>query len=206
MEMRMPLRLLALLLISFSATTFAKVDEPTPLCDPNRLNNHESINTIVALQNSIAESSCPNPGRMDHLCQYLRDKNIDNRPDSDYTYEFQRIVYEASCVDYIADSEEEISRKVNSMWNRFGANLRCGPMGTPPTGSPLRYSIHVLFDEFIREAISLWKIDLNKLENGMTMLDFIDDRIAHTSSALKPRLESYRESFIKMGAKRSSEL
>lgn len=201
----MPLRIFLSTLFIISVTAFAGIDSAPS--EETQVASSISIANIVEYQDkSSMGASCPNPGRMDRLCQYLRDKNIDLRPDSDYTYEFQRIVYEASCVNYINDTEEEISLKVNIMWNLYGAHLRCGPMGTPPTGSPLRYSIHVLFDEFIREAISLWKLDLNQLENGMTMLDYLDDRIARSSGAVKEKFKGYRDSFIQMGAKRKSEL
>lgn len=205
METIMPLRLI-LITALLTTSAFARVDEPTPLCDATRMASSEPINTIVALQSSIMNSNCPNEGRMNRLCQYLRDKTKDQTAKSDYNYTFQRIVYESACVDYINDSDEEIAKKVNAMWNRYGANLRCGPMGVPATGSPLRYAVHVFFNEFITEALSVWKLDLNRLENGKTMLDFIDERISTASGVAKRDLEAYRRSFLEMGAKKSSEL
>lgn len=200
----MPLRIFLSTLVIISTTAFGGVD--AALREETQVASSDSIKNIVKYQDKSKSLSCPNPGRMSALCGYIREKEKDATPNSDYTYSFQRIVYEASCVDYMNDTDEEISRKVNAMWDRYGANLRCGPMGTPPTGSPLRYSIHIFYNEFITEALSLWKLDLNKIENNMTMLDFIDDRIAHSSGITKKNLESYRDSFIQMGAKRKSEL
>lgn len=202
----MPLWILAFASLIFSLSTFARVDEPTPLCDPTRLGNNEPINTIVALQSSIIESNCPHLGRMDRLCQYIESKSKDTTPNTDFEYNYQRIVYEAACVDYVNDSDEEIARKVNNMWNSYGDSQRCGPMGVPSTGSPLRFAIHTSFNEFITEAISFWKLDLNRIENGQTMLDFLDERIERSIGTMKTNLENYRRSFIQMGAKRSSEL
>lgn len=205
METLMPLRLI-LITALLTTAAFARVDEPTPLCDATRMASSEPIETIVALQSSIMNSNCPNEGRMDRLCQYIANKAKDTMPNTDFNFTYQRIVYEAACVDYINDSEQEISQKVRSMWGRFGNNLRCGPMGVPATGSPLRYAIHTAFNEFITEAISLWKLDLNRIENGMTMLDFLDDRIAKTSGILKQDLLNYRQGFLRQGAKKANEL
>jgi hypothetical protein len=205
METLMPLRLI-LITALLTTAAFARVDEPTPLCDATRMASSEPIETIVALQSSIMNSNCPNEGRMDRLCQYITTKSKDNTPNTLYTYNYQRIVYEAACVDFINDTDAEISQKVSLMWARHGANLRCGPMGVPATGSPLRFAIHNSFEEFITDALSVWKLNLNRIENNQTMLDFIDERISNTNGALKQQLERYRRHFVSAGAKKRSEL
>ncbi len=202
----MPLRILVISSILFATTAFARFEDPGPLCDATPSSNIESINAIVALQEPIMESNCPNEGRMRTLCGYIGNKAKDTTPNTDYTFFFQRVVYDAACVDYTNDSDEEVAQKVRTMWARFGNALRCGPMGVPATGTPLRYAIHTMFNEFITEALSMWRLDLNQVENGMTMLDFIDDRISHSSGVLKTNLETYRRSFVEMGAKKRSQL
>ncbi len=201
----MPLRLI-LITALLTTAAFARVDEPTPLCDATRMASSEPIETIVALQSSIMNSNCPNEGRMDRLCQYLDSKSKDTAPNSDYTYGYQRVVYEAACVDLNNDSDEEIAQKVRNMWARHGQNLRCGPMGIPATGSPIRFAIHTAFHDFISDAINTWKLDLNRLENNQTMLDFLDERISKASGDLKTNLEGYRRSFVRLGAKKRNEL
>lgn len=150
--------------------------------------------------------NCPNPGRMDRICHVLGSFDEDPDPNSNYHYLYEKIVDEAACVDPENDSKEVVAQKVNAMWDLYGANLRCGPMGTPPSGSPLRFAIHRYFNDFISKAISQWKLDLNKIENDMTMLDFLEYRIERAGPAAKKNLEAYRESFIRAGAKRKSEL
>lgn len=198
--------LIALTLLCFSMAAYSRTDAMTLSGGGSVAGYGEFTGVAVALQGRKIENACPNPGRMDRLCQYLRDKTKDQTPNSDYNFEFQRIVYDASCVDYVGDSDEEISEKVNAMWDRYGESLRCGPMGLPSTGSPLRYAIHVSFNEFITEALSVWKLDLNKIEDGQTMLDFLDYRIERSSGAVKRDLQLYRESFISAGAKKRSQL
>lgn len=201
----MPLRLI-LITALLTTAAFARVDEPTPLCDSTRMASSEPINTIVALQSSIMNSNCPNEGRMSRLCHYIETKSKETIPNSDYAFAYQRIVYEAACVDFNNDSDEEIAQKVRLMWARHGQNLRCGPMGVPATGSPIRYAIHTDFHDFISDAIGMWKLDLNRLENNQTMLDFLEERISKASGQVKANLEGYRRSFIRLGAKRRNEL
>ncbi len=198
--------LIALTLLCFSMAAYSRTDALTPSGGGGVAGYGEFTGVAVALQGRKIENACPNPGRMDRLCQYILGRTKDTTQNTDYTYVFQRIVYEASCVDYINDSDEEISRKVNAMWSRYGDGVRCGPMGTPPTGSPLRYAIHSNFNEFITEALGVWKLDLNKTENSMTMLDFIDDRILHSSGVIKQNLMNHRKSFVEVGAKTTNEL
>lgn len=201
----MPLRSI-LITALLTSTAFARVDEPTPLCDATRMASSESIETIVALSDSIKQTNCPNEGRMSRLCQYIDSKSKDTDPNSDYTYGYQRVVYEAACVDLNNDSDEEIAQKVRLMWARHGHSLRCGPMGVPATGSPIRFAIHNIYHDFISDAINTWKLDLNRLENNQTMLDFLDERIARASGDLKTTLEGYRRSFVRLGAKKRNEL
>ena len=193
-----------LFLIATSA--LARIDDPHTQCDATRMTSSGPIETILALQNSISQSNCPNQGRMNAICIYIGDKSVDKTPDTDYNFNYQRIVYDAACVDYNNDSDEEIARKVRAMWKLYGDNVRCGPMGVPSTGSPLRYAIHTFFDEFITEAISFWQLDLNVIEYGQTMLDFLDYRIERSTGIVKRNLEVYRRGFIARGAKKRSEL
>jgi hypothetical protein len=202
----MPLRLLLLSLALLSTPLFSRdKDVSGENCEQPSV-TPLPVQNIIKAQNQITPKLCPNPGNMDLLCHHVWNKTKETDPKSGYNYVFQRIVYDASCVDYENESDEEIARKVNAMWNQYGAKLRCGPMGVPSTASPLRFAIHHYFDEFLQEALSMWKLDLNQLENGQTMLDFIDERISKTTGALKVQLESYRRSFVRMGAKKRSEL
>lgn len=81
-----------------------------------------------------------------------------------------------------------------------------GPMGVPSTADPLKFAIDMSFDWFITEAISLWKVDLNRIDEHGTYLDFLEERIARASGSMRSNLESDRRSFIEMGAVRSQDL
>jgi hypothetical protein len=184
----------------------ASADATSPTIHIGGATNSSLFLSGVSVAGSSAGKQCPNEGRMSRLCHYIYSKTRDPEPHSDYAYGYQRIVYEASCVDFANDSDETIAEKVRDMWARHGQHLRCGPMGVPATGSPIRYAIHTDFHDFISDAVGMWRLDLNGLENGQTMLDFVDERIAKSSGALKSNLEGYRRSFIRLGAKKAEEL
>ncbi len=184
----------------------ASADATPPTIHIGGATNSSLLLSGVSVAGSSAGKQCPNEGRMSRLCQFLDSKSKDTDPDSDYTYGYQRVVYEASCVDIINDSDEAIAEKVRAMWSQHGASLRCGPMGVPATGSPLRFAIHTGFHDFIIDALHTWRLDLNGLENGQTMLDFLDERISRSSGDFRTKLEGYRMSFIRLGAKKAEEL
>lgn len=145
--------------------------------------------------------------KVGRLCQYISMKSKDTTPDTEFTYVYQRTIYDAAGVDYTNDTDEEIAAKVAAIWKRYRVNeQRCGPMDVPATGSPLRFAIYTSFDDFISDYLSLWKLDLNEIENGQTMLDFLDERISRSSGVMKENLERYRRGFIHAGAKKRSEL
>lgn len=151
----------------------------------------------------------PKSNRINRICHYIESKSRDTTPNTPYEYDYQRIIYPAAGVsddEYENGPEEEISRKVRLLWKNEIRHQRCGPMGVPSTGDPLRFAVHTSFDEFITEAISLWKIDLNYLSDDQTILDWIEWRISRAIGLQKEKLEEYRKSFILMGAKRRSEL
>ncbi|MCR6663156.1 MAG: hypothetical protein NVV60_08420 [Luteimonas sp.] len=161
---------------------------------------------LLAMQGQSSPQVCPNPGMMDRLCSYIRNREKDNVPDSIYAYRYQRIVYEASCVDFINDTDDKIVQKVNAMWEIHGAHLRCGPMGNPATGSPLRYAMHTFFNDFMSEAFTMWKLDYNKVEDGETLLDYVERRVTETTATIQRDFINYRRILVSVGAKRASEL
>jgi hypothetical protein len=147
--------------------------------------------------------------RIDRLCHYVESKSKTKDPHTAFEYDYQVIVYGAAGIsseDYEILTDEEISHKVQEVWDRYIIHQRCGPMGVPSTGDPLKFAIHTSFDDFIREAISLWKIDLNRIDEHGTYLDFLEERIARASGSMRGNLESYRRSLIEMGAVRAQDL
>ncbi len=152
------------------------------------------------------DKPCPNRGDMDSICSYIRSKNEDLVPNSDYYYRYQRTVYEASCVDYENESDEEISRKVRAMWELYGYNQKCGPMDTTSTGDPLKWAVHYKFNDFVEDAILTWNLDVNRLDPDGTLLDYVEIQINKSHGEIQDRLKYYQRLLIQTGAKRKSEL
>lgn len=150
------------------------------------------------------------------LCAYLDSRRKDDHPGSPYTFYYERVVYEAagfSDAEFEAASDEEISRRVRAVWDDKIRHLRCGPNGIPSTTDPFRFAVTLNFDDFIRDTLSWWKIDLNRLHHDIgterftgTYLDEVDHKISISSGVAKSTLEAYRKSMIAMGAKRATEL
>lgn len=150
------------------------------------------------------------------LCAYLDSRRKDDHPGSPYTFYYERVVYEAagfSDAEFEAASDEEISRRVRAVWDDKIRHLRCGPNGIPATTDPFRFAVTLNFGDFIRDALSWWKIDLNRLHHDIgtqrftgTYLDEVDHKISISSGVAKSTLEAYRKSMIAMGAKRAAEL
>ncbi len=165
-------------------------------------------------QSSVAiKRPIPKP---DRLCNYIFTKSKGVGADS-FEYNYQNIIYNAAGIslddfENLSISDEEINRRVGIVWQEQIAHLKCGPMGVPATGDPVQYAIHTAFWDFVTDAVN-WGIDLNTPDKVVdlggqtgTYLDFLDIRIARSSGDLRARLESIRQSFIKAGAKRASEL
>lgn len=162
----------------------------------------------------------PKANRVDRICQYIESKSRDRTPNTPYEYNYQRIVYPAAGIsddEYLNGTDKEISRKVRLLWESEIRHERCGPMGVPSTGDPLRFAMHTHFNDFILEALSLWKIELNHVEHVIghqkaigTYLDAVDYAVDRAASVgaddIKKVYENYREALIMMGAKRASEL
>lgn len=146
----------------------------------------------------------------------MASKARDYTPGSPFAYVYQRIIYHAAGVsdeEFETGTDEEIGRKVGALWESEIRHLRCGPMGVPATGDPLRYAMHTAFNEFITEALSLWHIDFNRADKVIgtqkfigTYLDEVDHKISIMSGVSKRDFEAYRKGLIEVGAKKASEL
>jgi hypothetical protein len=194
----------------FTISTFAA---PTSLdCKASKIGIEEKLSEMIDVSRKIAgvNNTCPNQGDMDLLCMYVGSHTPDNDPESYYSYYYQRIVYEASCVDLETNSDEEISRKVRLMWNKYGRNLKCGPMGVGESAHVLKYAAYRLMDSFIEDAATVWKIDLNHFDtsdSGRTVLDYLEDQINRTGSGeTNKKMRQYYKLLRDSGARHRREL
>lgn len=152
---------------------------------------------------------CPNPGSVAQLCTYIAAQIPDTDTESSYEYLYQRVVYEASCVDIDNDQPKLIASKVQVMWNRYAKDLKCdGILGVNGLGQILKYAAFKNFDSFIVDAATVWKISLNEIDasDNKTTLDYIDDQIKRTGGEVQKKFKRYFELLRRSGAKFSHEL
>jgi hypothetical protein len=187
----------------FTLSSFAA---PTSLdCKANKIGIEDNLKELANVSRKIASEGCPNSRGMKDLCSYIATASPDIDPNSNYQYYYQRVVYEASCVDWVNESEEDIARKVRAMWAKYGKDLRCPTMHGP--GHPIKYAAGRLFHDFVTEAVQLWGLDLNVIdEAGGTVLDFIEIEIKRTSGSSQRNMKEYYELMRKAGAKHRREL
>jgi hypothetical protein len=154
--------------------------------------------------------TCPNSTDTQFLCSAVSGMLEDKDPNSNYSYKYERIIYEASCVDIVNDSEKVISQKVNKMWQKYGSSFTCNSTQFDVTdGSILKFVIKKKFSDFLFDAAQVWKIDLNQVDesDGRTLVDYVEKEIRRNKgNANEPVLKQYLKVLVDAGAKRRSEL
>lgn len=154
--------------------------------------------------------TCPNNTNTELLCSTVSGMLEDKDPDSYYNYQYQRIIYEASCVDLGNDSEKLISQKVNKMWQKYGSSFKCNSTQFDVSnGSILKFAVAKGFSSFLFDAAQVWKIDLNQVDesDGRTLVDYLEKEIRRNQgNANEPVLKQYLKVLVDAGAKRKSEL
>lgn len=165
---------------------------------------------VWSADNVIEEKACPNERDLKVLCGQISGMVNDRDESNYYSYSYQEIIYEASCADFVNDSEEEIARKVNLMWNKYEKNMHCNsPQFDVQGGSILKFAVQKKFSDFLYEAAQLWKVNLNKVDvqDGKNLLDYVQGEIARNrGNAYEPTLKQYYEVLREAGAKHRFEL
>lgn len=165
---------------------------------------------VWSADNVIGGKACPNERDLKVLCNQISGR-VNDRDDSNYySYSYQEIIYEASCADFVNDSEEEISRKVNALWERYPQHFYCAsPQFDLQGGSILKFAVKKGFSDFLYEAAQLWRVNLNRVDrdDGGTLLDYVRKEIElNKENANEPFLQQYYEVLREAGAKHRFEL
>jgi len=160
----------------------------------------------AALAASTLHQQCPERN-VGALCGLVSSQNRD--PDSGL-YEYQSVIYAASCVDPAAETPEDIRRKVQAFWVRYSDHLRCNTLNfSPSNGLLLKFAVARSSDRFLRDAVQVWRVDLNRIDpvDGKTVLDFIEDELVRNQQpAIQRRLRRYYGMLREAGAKHRREL
>lgn len=167
------------------------------------------VQETVPVQTST-QRICPDPSRLRGLCDDVYRRIEDGTNRSEWTYAYERKIFEASCVDFTSDTAETARAKIQTMWRAHQVALRCDSDDFDVTnGSVLKYAVAVRTWNFIDNAISVWGVDLNIVDesDGHTVLDYIEEKIALAGDPeLKRILSTNYSSLRNHGAKNCAEL
>ncbi len=191
-------------LMLFSAPLFAQTaddcDDPTT----------KQLKPVMEVAAAAAESTaCPNPNKLENICMNISNRTKDPNPKGDYSYMYQRKIYDAACVNLSKDSDEIASQKIQEMWARASDQLKCESLQFDvPAGNVLKFAVSKKFNEFLEDAI-YWKVDLNRIDHSdqRTVLDYIQYQIdKNKGTTVEVTLKHYYKILKEAGAKHKAEL
>ena len=146
------------------------------------------------------------PEKLRGICNYVYGKIEDKTDPENWTFAYERQIYEAAGVDFKLDTADIARRKIRQMWDANQSRLRCNRGDFDVTnGSILKYAVAKRTFDFIDNAVSVWGVDVNQPDDsdGKTLLDYIDQKIAENlGNDLEPVLRSYVSKLVSFGAKR----
>ena len=158
-------------------------------------------------------AGCPDLERLTNICTNLSGFTKDPAPRGDYSYMYQRKIYDAACVDLQKDSEALMKRKIQEMWRiderQPRPRMTCNNLQFDvASGNILKFAVSTRFQEFLEDA-EYWGVNLNRVDasDRRTVLDYVKDELDRTSSpSIRSTLQVYYNTLRRAGAKHRSEL
>ena len=158
-------------------------------------------------------AGCPDLERLTNICTNLSGFTKDPAPRGDYSYMYQRKIYDAACVDLQQDSEALMKRKIQEMWrideSQPRPRMTCNNLQFDVVaGNILKFAVRKRFQEFLEDA-EYWGVNLNRVDasDQRTVLDYVKDELDRTSNpSTRSTLQVYYEILREGGAKHRAEL
>ncbi len=198
-------------LIGFGADLFSPKDALA--VTPNYISsimNSSNVGIYKISVTSTKKEDCPNKEKLVDICDSISLNIIEEEKKELYYYEWERKIFEASCVDKLNDSREESTRKVKIMWNKYENDLVCNNDNFDVTnGNILKIAVYSRMDSLLKWAAQTWRVNLNRVDqsDGMTVLDYVQKKIeAYKGTAEEKDLRGYYKILRDEGAKHASEL
>jgi hypothetical protein len=192
-------RYVFILMLLFSPFALAQEN-----CDNSAEKNLRPV--IAAIQASV---TCPDPEKLTNICSSISSFDKDPTPRGEYSYMYQRKIYDAACVDFDKDSEAQIKAKIQKMWSSSDHKLKCHNLQFDVIdGNILKFAVRKRFKEFLEDAV-FWKVNLNRVDESdqRTVLDYVRDELSRTTNpSTRSTLEAYYTILRGGGAKHKSEL
>ena len=158
-------------------------------------------------------AGCPDLERLTNICTNLSGFTKDPAPRGDYSYMYQRKIYDAACVDLQKDSEALMKRKIQEMWRiderQPRPRMTCNNLQFDvASGNILKFAVSTRFQEFLEDA-EYWGVNLNRVDasDQRTVLDYVKDELDRPTNPInRSTLQVYYEILREGGAKHRSEL
>lgn len=165
---------------------------------------------VSAIQSSPPAKLCPDLTKLDGICTTVYSRTLDRSDPENLSYAYERMIYEASCVEFKSDTQAEARRKIQDLWRNHQDRLLCNGSNFPvANGSILKFAVEMKTTVFITNATKYWGLDLNIIDksDGRTVLDYTRDRMNDfRGSPSEEVLRNYYNEFRRYGAKHAAEL
>jgi hypothetical protein len=158
-------------------------------------------------------AGCPDLERLTNICSSIGGFVKDPAPRGEYSYMYQRKIYDAACVDLQKDSEALMKRKIQEMWRiderQPRPRMTCNNLQFDvASGNILKFAVRKRFQEFLEDAV-WWGVHLNRVDasDQRTVLDYVKDELDRTSHpSTRSTLQVYYNTLRRAGAKHRAEL
>ena len=158
-------------------------------------------------------AGCPDLEKIGNICLNLTNFTKDPAPRGEYSYMYQRKIYDAACVDLQKDSEALMKRKIQEMWRiderQPRPRMTCNNLQFDvAAGNILKFAVSTRFQEFLEDA-EYWGVNLNRVDasDQRTVLDYLKDELDRPTNPInRSTLQVYYNTLRRAGAKHRSEL
>lgn len=152
----------------------------------------------------------PDPSKLEGICTDIYRQRVDTSSPGNYTYAYERKIYEAAGVDFENDTQASARAKIQKMWVDQRQRLRCDGTDFPvANGSVLKFAIEMDTFNLIDNATRFWRVELNFVDesDGATVLDYMSDRMLEANGTPRGRtLRGYYDNLRRYGARHCREL
>ena len=189
-----------------SSLVMAKDNAP---CLDSTMIGGVAVSALASVADSMP-SNCPNLSKLKGICVDISSKTTDLSNPEQYSYAYEKKIYEAACVDFTKDNAQIARQKLAALWDKHQDQFKCDSADFSVTqGSILKYAIEMKTYGFLDNAVKTWKLNLNYVDSSdkKTVLDYVETKlIQYRGTNAEPVLKNYYDILRRNGAKKSSEL
>ncbi len=200
--------------VTFSLTALAYAGPKStvthqPVCDDASA-AVPAVKPLLAAVNRLGAGNCPDVSKLVGLCASISSKRQDSSNPNQYSYAFERKIYEAACVNFDADDGITARKKIQTLWSNYPEQMRCQANNfNVQDGHILKYAVETRTFNLLDDATKLWGVNLNIVDptDNKTVLDYIQGKmIQYAGTEMEPELKRYYDKLKQYGAKHQADL